>query len=153
MRDDRRRHRLGEEEWAAAAVIILLWEEQGPANERPMQTIYLCACVCVCVPAIIICVWIFFFSVFLPYDTHSTGVKIILWFTPPRDQYYYSYLYDYNLQVDYYILSRSSCFRVFYLPQSTRTIFKSIVMKSRKKKFKSFHRCRHGLLKSAAGGL
>lgn len=47
MRDDRRSHRPGEEEWAAAAVIIL-WEEQGPANERPMQTIHVCVCVCVC---------------------------------------------------------------------------------------------------------
>jgi len=132
MRDDRRSHRPGEEEWAAAAAIIL-WEEQGPANERPMQTIH----VCVCVPAIIICVWIFFFLVFLPYDTHSTGVKIIvLWLTPRLDQYYYLYLYNYDLQVDYYILSRSSGFRVFYLSQSTRTIFKSLVMKSRKKKFK-----------------
>jgi len=46
MRDDRRRssHRPGEEEWAAAAAVIILWEEQGPANEHPMQTIRLCVC-------------------------------------------------------------------------------------------------------------
>lgn len=40
-----------------AAVIIILWEEQGPANERPIQTI-LRACVSVT------CIWIFFHNLY-----------------------------------------------------------------------------------------
>jgi len=38
-RNDCRRLRPKDEERVAVAIIIL-WEEQGPANERPMQTIY-----------------------------------------------------------------------------------------------------------------
>lgn len=130
-----------------------------------MQTIH----VCVSVPAIIICVWIFFlfgFSSIIYAQLERRRKNHTLVYTPLLDQYYDCTC---AVHITNYIRLTS---RLLYRYRVRRLVFVYFIYRRAhtddiqidcdemyiKKKFKrrqrrSFYRCRHGPLKSAASGL